>query len=70
MTLLKTEDCLYQLFQYYSDWYKLQKTVAWLLRVKVWLKLQCQTSQHVSMKEAIAVSELQEAEIEIVKNVQ
>ena len=67
-TLVETEDYLYRLFQYYSDWYKLRKTVAWLLKMKVWLKLQCQASQHVSMKEAITVSELHEAKI--VKNVQ
>lgn len=58
------------LFNRYSDWFQLKVTVAWLLRVKQFLTAKIKCLQPPDMRKALTASEIQQAELQIVKNVQ
>ena len=56
------------LLAYFSDWYKLKRSVAWLLRFKMYLKMH-QAHNSVDSRH-LTVSELKQAEIAILQYVQ
>ncbi len=60
------EDIIEKLMERYSDWYRLKKAVAWILRFKRYLfnKKDCSKSKHLD------VAELQAAELAIVAHIQ
>jgi hypothetical protein len=62
-------DVMNRIFSKYSDWYKLRKTVAWLLRTKKVLKGNVDKSAS-RMTDPLSVADLQQSELEIVKYVQ
>lgn len=56
-----------RLCEYFSDWLRLKKAVAWLLRLKSLLKSRC---RHVAVSQSLSFHEMHDAETVIVKHIQ
>ena len=69
-----TEDAVSKIMQYYSDWTKLTRAVAWWLRIRVYLAMKAKKTltakNQAKFSETVTLQEMQEAERSIIRHVQ
>ena len=70
VTSVLGDDIFDKLFCRYSDWLQLRTVVAWLLRVRAWLRDKVQGKNQSVSDQPLSVRELANAEVQILKIVQ
>ena len=71
ITVAESQNPVNQIFEYYSDWTKLKRGVAWWLRLKAFLRKSSKDSEGTeNWTKTLSLEELQDAEQAIVQNVQ